>query len=237
MGLIGFNKVVVAKVLPFFDLDVDGPTLVRVNRTMTLAGARIFVPTTGGCLTLSAWPYTEIPPGGTGDLAINRAWHGTGPMIFLPFKGRWQVTLSFGLFGTGALLPAIGTAELSLFSMPYELAASYLSAPPASYHASGNFTVGAGVGLNIFAAAGLDLSTQDTQAYWHNLVRLAIRLNTTPVTDFKVALGKTAAAASGAVLGGISTRNFEWQEIAGQTVWVFNNTAGAVDVEVEAHFL
>lgn len=235
-----FHKITVANISPFFDLDVDGPTLVRVNRMFNAAGgATIFAPTTGGAIWLSAWPSQEIPPGASTDERMTRAWRGTGPLIYLPFRGRWQMNLNITTLG-GALLPGIGQAELSLLAMPPHVAAAYLSSPPASYHVSGNFTVGAGAGFNVFSASGLDLSASPpavSPALWHNLVRFEIHMNTNPMTDFKVAVGRTAAAGVGAVLAGFGRRIFEWPAISGQTVFVFNNTAGAADVSIEAHFL
>lgn len=222
------------------DVEVDGPTLVRLNKTFNLVGgAQLFAPTTGGMLWLSAWPYGEIPPPGTGgNDAQARAWRGTGPLIYLPHAGRWTVNVNISTFG-GALLPAIGTMEFSLLAMSPEVAAVYLSSPPSSFHVSGNFTVPNATGLNVFAAAGVDLSTlgQAEPVSWHSLTAFAIHINQSPVTGFTVAIGRTAAAAVGGVIAGFGRRVWTWPEIAAQTVFVFNNSGGNVDVNIEAHFL
>lgn len=236
---MGFHKIVIQNVLRAFTLDIDGPTLVRINRMLQSTGTPVFAPTTGGFVWLSAWPFQEQPPGSNQNEQEAHAWRGAGPLIYLPYRGKWSVTVDVSTLG-GALLPAFNRVELSLIAMPAEVAAVYLQSPPSSYHVSGNFSVAAGAGFNVFSASGVDLSASPPagdSAFWHNLTRFAIRLNTSPVTAFNVALGRTAAAAVGAALGGFSSRVFEWQEIAGQTVFVFNNTAGAVDVSIEAHFL
>jgi hypothetical protein len=236
---VGFHKIVVQNILRAFTLDIDGPTLVRVNRMIQTSGAPVFAPTTGGFIWLAAWPFQEQPPGSSQNEQEAKAWRGTGPLIYLPFRGKWSVTLDISSLG-GALLPGFNRAELSLIEMPPEVAAAYLQTPPASYHVSGNFTVAAGAGFNVWSASGIDLSFSPPagdSAFWHNVVRFAINMNTSPMTDFKVAVGRTAAAAVGSTLTGFGRRVFEWQEIAGQTIFVFNNTAGAADVCVEAHFL
>lgn len=236
---MGFNKLVIQNILRAFTLDVDGPTLVRINKCIQSNGTPVFAPTSGGFIWLSAWPQQEAPPGSTQNEQEAKAWRGAGPMIFLPFRGKWSVTVDVSTLG-GVLLPAFNRVELSLVEMPPEIASVYLTQPPASYHVSGNFTVAAAGAFNVFSASGVDLSASPPagdSAFWHNLVDFTIRLNTSPVTAFMVAVGRTAAAAVGAVLGGFSTRRFTWPEIAGQTVFVMNNTAGAIDVSIEAHFL
>lgn len=237
---MAFHKIVIAQLTPqFFPLDVDGPTLVRVNQLFTSAGVPIVAPTTGGFVELAAWPSEETPPGASGPERTSRAWRGTGPLIYLPFKGRWHFVYELSTLG-GVCLPVATMAELSLISMPPEVAASYLTAPPASFHVSGNFTVAAGAGFNVFSASGISLAASPPAtcpATWFNLCRFELHMNTTPMTDFKVAIGRTAAAGVGAVVAGLGRRIFEWQAIAGQTVFVFNNTAGAADVSIEAHFI
>lgn len=236
---MGFNKLVIQNVLRAFTLDVDGPTLVRVNRMLQSNGTPVFAPTTGGFIWLSAWPFQEQPPGTTQNEQEAKAWRGTGPMIYLPFKGKWAVTLDVSTLG-GVLLPAFNRAELSLLEMPPEVAAAYLTSPPASYHVAGNFTIGAGAGFNVFSASGVDLSVSPPAgdpAFWHNVVRFALNVNTSPVSGLTCAIGRTAAAAVGSFVSGFGRRTFEWPEIAGQTIFLFNNTAGAVDIAIEAHFL
>lgn len=233
--MIAFIKTTTANPVPFFDLQVDGPSLLRVNRMFTNAGVAILSPTTGGFITLAAWPMEERPIGASEDQRAIRAWRGTGPLIFLPHKGRWQVVLDISTLG-GALLPAIFKAELSLAQLPLEIAAAYIQSPPSSFHVSGNFSVAAGAGFNVFSPSGVDLTTLSGPS-WHLLTRFVIRMNTTPAADFRVAIGRTASAGAGAILGGLASRAWEWQEIAGQTVFVFNNTLGAFDVSIEAHFL
>jgi hypothetical protein len=234
-----FHKILVVPISPFFTVDADGPTLVRVNRMFTAAGATIFATTTGGAIWLSAWPITGEPPGGSSVERMARAWRGAGPLIFLPFAGRWQVTLDMTTMG-GALLPAMARAELSLLSMPAEVAANYLNNPPASYHVTGNFTLAAGAATNLFSATGVDLSASPPQiapAYWHSLVALRVTNNTAGATLVMFALGRVATAAVGRVIPALNAAVYSWPELSGQTCWIHNGSAGNLDVNVEAHFL
>jgi hypothetical protein len=233
-----FHKLVTATLgQPFTLLDVDEPSLVRINRTLN-GGATIFAPTTGGAISLAAWPVEEQPPGATQGERFSSAWRGSGPLLYIPRRGRWAVAFQQTGLG-GALLPNPTALELSVIAMPPAVAASYLTAPPASYQVSGYFNALAGTTFNVFSASGIDLSALNTgPAYWHSLVRFAIQLNETPATDFYVNIARTAGPAHpGGALGGLSRRVFEWPEIAGSTIFVRNTSANDYDCWIEAHFL
>ena len=230
-----------------FYVDVDEPSLVRINRCM-LAGVTVFAPTVGGAISLAAWPDEETPPGTNTLRRFSRAWRGSGPMIYLPTAGRWNVCVeqSRYVIGQTSLTSQFDTFELSVIALPPDIAAAYIaSGPPASYHVSGAFTVPAATAINLFAVGALDLSLGSPEnagpGYWHSLVSLAVQSNETPAADQFLVLGRDpdalATAGTGALLGGASRRVFTWQEIAGQTVFLNNlSGANAYDICVEAHF-
>lgn len=231
---------------PFWPIDVAEPSLLRINRTL-LAGATVFAPTVGGAISLAAWPSEEQPPGTSNLERYARAWRGTGPLLYLPRAGRWNVVIDQARYALGqvSLTTVIDALELSVLAMPPDVAANYLTAPPASYHVSGSFTVPAMTAVNLFAATALDLSlglpASAGPGYWHSLVSLVVQSNETPMSDAYLVIGRDpdalATAGTGAAIGGLTRRMFTWPEISGQTVFLNNLSANAYDYCVEAHFL
>jgi hypothetical protein len=156
--------------------------------------------------------------------------------MYLPRAGTYKVELN-PLYRTSVILPAIFAADCSLFPMSAEAAATYLADPPSSQTLRGSVTLAAGPGpsINIMDPTVLNIAGSGL-TNWFGLVRLRVQIQQVAPVDVRISVGAVGGA-TGLSSQGLVGRLYEWKELAGRTVWLFNNLASTAEVALEAHFL